>query len=151
MTAPAPILVAPHPVPGESDDATETPRPGLGGTPSRIQLRCTKGWRKPEGAIVVARPSKWGNPFRITKVFNEWAVNGLFGMTFTAESENEARAVAVGFFVDWCRMNASQRGWDSHEQWRTALQAELHGHDLACWCPLDQPCHADVLLKLANS
>lgn len=27
--------------------------------PSRIQLRRTKGWRKPEGAIVVARPSKW--------------------------------------------------------------------------------------------
>ncbi|WP_156803257.1 DUF4326 domain-containing protein, partial [Mycobacterium gordonae] len=33
--------------------------------PSRIQLRRTKGWRKPEGAIVVARPSKWGNPFRL--------------------------------------------------------------------------------------
>ena len=28
--------------------------------------------------------------------------------------------------------------------------AFLRGHDLACWCPLDQPCHADVLLELAN-
>jgi hypothetical protein len=28
--------------------------------------------------------------------------------------------------------------------------SELRGHDLACWCPLDQPCHADVLLALAN-
>jgi len=28
---------------------------------------------------------------------------------------------------------------------------ELRGHDLACWCPLDQPCHADVLLELANA
>lgn len=27
---------------------------------------------------------------------------------------------------------------------------ELRGHDLACWCRLDQPCHADVLLGLAN-
>jgi hypothetical protein len=26
----------------------------------------------------------------------------------------------------------------------------LRGRDLACWCPLDQPCHADVLLELAN-
>lgn len=26
----------------------------------------------------------------------------------------------------------------------------LRGKDLACWCPLDQPCHADVLLELAN-
>lgn len=28
--------------------------------------------------------------------------------------------------------------------------AELSGKNLACWCPLDQPCHADVLLELAN-
>lgn len=28
---------------------------------------------------------------------------------------------------------------------------ELEGKDLACWCPLDQPCHADVLLELANN
>jgi hypothetical protein len=27
--------------------------------------------------------------------------------------------------------------------------SELRGKDLACWCPLDQPCHADVLLELA--
>lgn len=27
---------------------------------------------------------------------------------------------------------------------------ELRGKNLACFCPLDQPCHADVLLKLAN-
>ena len=30
------------------------------------------------------------------------------------------------------------------------LFADIRGHDLACWCPLDQPCHADVLLELAN-
>ncbi|SLN36974.1 hypothetical protein AQS8620_01335 [Aquimixticola soesokkakensis] len=27
---------------------------------------------------------------------------------------------------------------------------ELRGKDLACWCPLDQPCHADVLIRWAN-
>jgi hypothetical protein len=31
-----------------------------------------------------------------------------------------------------------------------ALRQDLAGHDLACWCPLDQPCHADILLELAN-
>lgn len=31
------------------------------------------------------------------------------------------------------------------------VQRELRGKNLACWCPLDQPCHADVLLKIANS
>ena len=36
------------------------------------------------------------------------------------------------------------------------LRAELAGHDLMCWCPLEDaagyrvPCHADVLLELAN-
>lgn len=31
------------------------------GTP--VQQRRTKGWRKPDGAISVARPHKWDNPF----------------------------------------------------------------------------------------
>jgi hypothetical protein len=31
------------------------------------------------------------------------------------------------------------------------LRRDLAGYDLACWCPLDQPCHADVLLELANA
>ncbi len=31
-----------------------------------------------------------------------------------------------------------------------AIRSELRGRDLCCWCPLDQPCHADVLLELAN-
>ncbi|WP_054246412.1 DUF4326 domain-containing protein [Rhodococcus jostii] len=31
------------------------------------------------------------------------------------------------------------------------IRAELPGRDLACWCPLDQPCHADILLELANT
>jgi len=30
------------------------------------------------------------------------------------------------------------------------LIAPLRGKNLACWCALDQPCHADVLLELAN-
>ncbi|EPX82062.1 hypothetical protein Salmuc_02429 [Salipiger mucosus DSM 16094] len=31
-----------------------------------------------------------------------------------------------------------------------AMQTVLRGRDLACWCPLDRPCHADILLELAN-
>lgn len=31
-----------------------------------------------------------------------------------------------------------------------ALREDLGGRDLACWCPLDAPCHADVLLELAD-
>jgi hypothetical protein len=30
------------------------------------------------------------------------------------------------------------------------IRLELRGVNLVCWCPLDQPCHADVLIKIAN-
>ncbi|HZL05925.1 MAG TPA: DUF4326 domain-containing protein, partial [Coriobacteriia bacterium] len=31
------------------------------------------------------------------------------------------------------------------------VRAALAGRDLACWCPLTDPCHADVLLEIANA
>ena len=114
--------------------------------PKRIQLRRTKGWRKPEGAVVVARPSKWGNPTKIEQV----------------SSGHEARADGFRFFVDdgqWVEFFTTKDGAARHavEVYRVALLsrplpdlAELRGRDLACWCPLDAPCHADVLLELAN-
>lgn len=36
------------------------------------------------------------------------------------------------------------------KQRNRAPRAELRGKNLACFCPLDQPCHADVLLEIAN-
>jgi hypothetical protein len=118
--------------------------------PKRIQLRRTKGWRKPAGAIVVARPSKWGNPFTISgAIESEWAT-----------TEKQARKLAVDAFRD-CLTRGEESEW-----WSAACAAhfiritenldELRGRDLACWCPLiDEfghrvPCHADVLLQLAN-
>jgi hypothetical protein len=95
--------------------------------PERIQLSRRKGWRKPENTVVVARPSKWGNPFRV-------GVNAL------------NRADAVKRFRDL--VNTPGR---SYEGFRQSVRDELAGKNLACWCPLDQPCHADVLLKIANA
>jgi hypothetical protein len=73
----------------------------------------------------VSRPSKWGNPFKID------------GTTPRAEAiERYARALA-----------------DRGEQLpftASDVVRELAGRDLACWCPLDVPCHADVLLDVAN-
>lgn len=95
----------------------------LGGAlwPTRVQLRRTAGWRKPAGTVVVARPSRWGNPWRVAQ-----------GLT-PAQAVARYRA-AVGRDAD-----------------RVAeIRRELAGRDLACWCPLDQPCHADVLLEIAN-
>jgi hypothetical protein len=70
----------------------------------------------------VTRPSRWGNPFRIGH-----------------EAADAAEAVAL---------------FRKHLQQHPALVElagrELRGFDLGCTCPLDQPCHADVWLEVAN-
>ena len=106
--------------------------------PQRIQLRRTKGWRKPEGDIVVARPTKWGNPYRIDE----------YRCDYPDSSDAELRAMATSDFRGliegrWAR-------WGQERTYPVADIAQLRGHDLACWCPLDQACHADVLLEIAN-
>jgi hypothetical protein len=90
--------------------------------PERIQLRRTKGWRMPENTVSVARPSKWGNPFMIGR------------------HADTAREV-VTMFRDWMKAPYQVKQPDP---------TELRGKNLACWCKPDQPCHADVLLELAN-
>lgn len=110
--------------------------------PERIQLRRTKGWRKPEGAIVVARPSGWGNPFAVGKT--KW-LHGEDGSVLLVTPKDNAEAVA---YFRWYVESGDRRD---------KIVAELRGHDLACWCPLEDeqgnrvPCHADVLLEIANT
>ncbi|WP_295035579.1 DUF4326 domain-containing protein [uncultured Microbacterium sp.] len=106
-----------------------------------------KGWRKPENTVVVARPSKWGNPFCVVRTDCSlggmcWAV-ALGGMVVQQhiDSQERARELAVRFFRSWAEEE------DHHD---LPDPAELAGKNLACWCPLDQPCHADVLLEIAN-
>lgn len=113
--------------------------------PERIQLRRTKGWRKPEGAVVVTRgPGRvFGNPFTIADA-REAGWRG---------TDAELRAHVVRCFRQWLR--GSDRWWQGKEAdaRRAAILAglpELRGRDLCCWCPPGQPCHADVLLEMAN-
>lgn len=40
--------------------------------------------------------------------------------------------------------------WLAARQDIVGARGELHGRDLACSCPIDQPCHRDVLLDLAD-
>lgn len=96
--------------------------------PKRIQLRRTKGWRKPAGAVVVARPSRYGNPNIVGNLSNG-------GNMTPADAVKQFRDQLVGRRLQFSVAE---------------IRRELAGHDLACWCPLDQPCHADVLLELAN-
>lgn len=128
----------------------------------RIQLRRLAGWRKPEGAVVVARPTKWGNPFAYR------THNGLARVPATdgSEWEYEGRISADGARHDYHwpdgRVTIHHVRYMTRvevvETFRRALitptpqlqlwqrgrgpitvdevRAELAGKDLACWCPL---------------
>lgn len=89
--------------------------------PQRIQRKRTKGWRMPAGAVYVGRPTCFGNNFSIAEYGRKLAV-----FNFRQRMRN-MQLINPSFFD------------------------LLRGKDLACWCPLDQPCHADVLLEIANA
>lgn len=100
--------------------------------PVRVQLRRIKGWRLPPNTVVVSRPSVWGNPWPV----GQWGPLGRKAPDAVG---------AVGLFRDMMA-DFSLR----YEVGYPAELAALRGKNLACWCPLDQPCHADVLLEIAN-
>ncbi len=103
--------------------------------PQRIQRRRTKGWRMPPNTIYVGRPTKWGNPWQVGEVVGD--------EQFTAE-----RCVEM-FRATMCPMDVAP-GWFTDFEMTGIDLNPLRGKNLACFCPLDQPCHADVLLELAN-
>ncbi|MFD7416824.1 DUF4326 domain-containing protein [Kitasatospora purpeofusca] len=112
--------------------------------PTRHQRRRTAGWRAPAGAVYVGRGTMWGNPWPVVR-----QADGDYGVppvelggpwpTFTHETD--ARTEALRLY----------RGWLAERPEMASLaRRKLAGRDLMCWCPTDQPCHADVLLELAN-
>lgn len=123
--------------------------------PKRIQRKRTKGWRMPEGAVYVGRPTKWGNPFRVTPGKNGgtsygpgWC-DGQPDCAYITSGGPGARASLIAHVVELYELHIQHCDWRRFN--RADVVAKLRGRDLACWCPLDQPCHADVLLKIANS
>ena len=96
--------------------------------PTRVQMTRQRPWRHEHpDAVIVARPTKWGNPYRVS------------GATTAAD--------AVALFRD---MVARAPLGDDGRSVVDDIRDALAGRDLACWCPLDSPCHGDVLLELAN-
>lgn len=129
--------------------------------PERLQLSRKKGFRLPLGAKSVARPHKWGNPFKVghsylTPMYLDpgWVDLARPGMVFYPFNESGWRKDNPQTLI-WCetvQQAVSWFGvWTRHGGQRKAEAVrDLCGLDLACWCPLDQPCHADVLLEIAN-
>lgn len=109
--------------------------------PKRIQRKRIKGWRMPEGAVYVGRPSRWGNPYLVHA--EEIVVHGDGRDWYCPLSIGGAPASAVDLYREDLEHGRLSYGIG-------VVRAYLRGRDLACWCPLDQPCHADVLLKVAN-
>ena len=87
----------------------------------------------PANTVKVDRTTRWGNPF----VIGELSPQGASVLV-------RDRAHAVELFRDWLRSTDPKA-----MTWRASLPT-LRGKNLACWCALDGPCHADVLLALAN-
>ena len=122
--------------------------------PRRIQLQRTKGWRLPDLARSVARPTRWGNPFYVDRIgdavrWTGWYVGtGKIGPTFQCWSEHETREAAIAAAVELYRLHTGPMG--NYELDLDEVVRELAGRDLGCWCPVGTPCHADHLLNLAN-
>jgi len=117
--------------------------------PARVQMSRQRPWRAEHPcAVVVARPTKWGNPFRVVDrtiyLRDQELWTGL-------PSHDAAIAHAVRAYRWQIENHPNVIGYDV-----ATIRAELAGRDLACWCPLADaaghrvPCHADVLLAIAN-
>ena len=103
---------------------------GWADRPVRIQLSRKKGWRKPDNTVVVARPSKWGNPYPVIASKRHHPIE-----------EGYTRKQAVSAF----------KGMMHGKMLIGAVDlSPLRGKNLACWCRAGSPCHVDTLLRLAN-
>jgi hypothetical protein len=147
--------------------------------PKRIQRKRTNGWRMPEGAVYVGRGSKWGNPFVVGETQirmpaldgSNWEYEGRLHKTsgqmeaFHTSELIPSEDGRLQYRVIWQRIENATREQVIELYRQRVLRRDpevgrgprlseirdaLAGHDLACWCPIDQPCHADVLLELAN-
>ena len=122
------------------------------GKPIRLQLSRRKGFDLQAVSIAanglpavnVARPSKWGNPWTV-----EGAVEAGYGSTPTC-----ARW-CVSLYRQWLRGSPSSittmlEGGEVRRAVILRDMAHIRGKNLACWCRAGSPCHADILLEMAN-
>jgi hypothetical protein len=94
-------------------------------TPTRIQYLRGRSRNSPAQTVLVSGQTRWRNPFLI----------GEDGVANRERAVAEFREALLGDRLD---ITVEE------------VQRQLRGQNLACWCPLDRPCHADVLLEVAN-
>jgi hypothetical protein len=127
----------------------------------RIQRKRSKGWKSPPNTVYVGRPTVWGNPFyvRTTLYQDKWQVRHYEELLAEFPTKREAQAEAVRLFEKWFNTDIADIGTELHNfrnryGWKGFSLAcavnMLSGKNLSCWCGLDESCHAEVILRLAN-
>lgn len=118
--------------------------------PQRIQLRRAKGWKMPPNTVKVTRPHRWGNAWKIGSNMHtpdgwkicETAADCVQAFRQSVDWDPDAPSVVGDLVVIG--------GYGPMHRNRKTIRAELRGKNLACWCKPGEPCHADVLLEIAN-
>lgn len=113
--------------------------------PRRIQRQRTKGWRMPPGAVYVGRPTIWGNPF-----VHPDPAEAVAAYRRLIGGGSNSFDMGPGKLQFASNAHANSLHWDYAKYVRDHVR-DLRGKDLACWCGPDCPCHADILLELANA
>lgn len=115
-----------------------------------------RGWRKPDGSVCVTRPLKWANPYGVdSSPVGGWIVcrSGAFFRTPGPNALDPPphifgrRLDAQWFAVQLYRAHLLRGPCATL---RALARDELGGRDLCCWCKPGEPCHADVLIEIAN-
>jgi len=115
--------------------------------PQRMQLSRKAGFNLQATSLAlnglparrITRPGPWGNPFTI----DEMAAR--YGLDRAAAQEK-----AVALCGQWLKGTLDPALSPGEPPTRAVIRTELKGHNLACWCKAGTPCHADVLIELAN-
>ena len=116
--------------------------------PIRVQRKRTKGYKLPENTVCVTRGTPFGNPFKV-----ETALDGLFFISCRIWNlVYIKRENCPDFYTHkFDAINGSIECFKiAMKDYRPAILSQLRGKNLACFCPLNQPCHADHLLEIAN-
>jgi hypothetical protein len=112
--------------------------------PRRVKLSRRTGYRMPTNSVKCARPAKYGNPFVVAPRYPGWSRLGAalyISVGTAAEAKENHRKWLVGHLgvIGWVPPSVEQ------------IKADVRGKNLACFCDLDEPCHCDTLLEIANS
>ena len=114
--------------------------------PQRIQRKRSKGWKMPENTVYVGRPSKWGNDFIVVEKDGFFYVE-FVGLKYRFD-DNEKFKTKIKALE--CLLECYKECISCDHNIGKINIFTLRGKNLACWCREGEPCHADVLLKIAN-